>query len=84
MSTTLGAELARQQAIEGSGINPPPACYTNGQPRNALAPGRDALARHVGKRRSFGRCQKRSVTHIFAIHLLRRWPGCEGQARGGL
>jgi hypothetical protein len=44
IGTTPETKLARQQAIEGGGINPPPACYADGQPRNTPAPGIHALA----------------------------------------
>jgi hypothetical protein len=44
IGTALETQLARQQAIEGGGINSPSACNANGQPRNTPAPGSHALA----------------------------------------
>lgn len=51
---TRKPKLARQQAIEGAGINPPPACHANGQPRDTPAPPCCRLRAHVGLLRCLG------------------------------
>jgi hypothetical protein len=66
---TRKAKLARQQAIEGGGINPPPACNTNGQPRNTPAPAACRLRANAGRSGGFGWCEEVCFSSHFAIAL---------------